>query len=392
MAGRSGIAELIVKKIMEFAAIFDFFRYLNWATLEKVFVCAVRQRLTGLSAEIAYNAMLALFPAILAIFTAISILETSVRYSLRDLAIQLQEILPEQVWNLLLNFVRDLKIERDGDWFSLSFIIAIWIFSGALGATMGALDQIRQVPIAQKRPFWKAKLVSLVLTIGTIFLLIIASFLVFIGDLAIRIALELNWRSLFLTVWKILSGPVILAVLINSSAQVYKIYQLPIDLYKKVKIIAQIIGIAVIVLLAIELFLIFINYQISSPDIKESVVSLLSDIWKLLSWPVALAIVAIAFASIYRFGPSICDRATPIFPGAILAAIFWAIVSALFRLYVSNFGNYNKVYGAVGAAIVLMLWLYISSFVMLLGYQLNVIVGEAMENNRKKTLSLPSGE
>ncbi|MDJ0713704.1 MAG: YihY/virulence factor BrkB family protein [Prochloraceae cyanobacterium] len=392
MAGRSRIAELIAKKIMGFAAIFDFFRYLNRATIEKLVVCAVRQRLTGLSAEIAYNAMLALFPAILAIFTAISIFEKSVRYSLGDLAIQLQELLPEQVWNLLLNFVLDLKIERDGDWFSLSFIVAIWIFSGALGATMGALDQIRQVPIAQKRPFWKAKLVSLVLTIGTIFLLIIASFLVFIGDLAIQIALELNWHSLFLTVWKILSGPVILAILINSSAIVYQVYQLRIDLYRKIKVIAEVIGIAIALLLAIEFFLIFINYQISSPDIKASVVSLLSYIWKLLSWPVALGIVAIAFASIYRFGPSVCDRSTPIFPGAILAAIFWAIVSALFRLYVSNFGNYNKVYGTVGAAIVLMLWLYISSFVMLLGYQLNVIVGEAMENNRKKTLNLPSGE
>ncbi len=65
-------------------------------------------------------------------------------------------------------------------------------------------------------------------------------------------------------------------------------------------------------------------------------------------------------------------------PGAILAAVFWAILSALFRLYVANFGNYNKVYGAVGAVIVLMLWLSMSAAVLLIGDQLNVTVGEDM--------------
>ena len=75
-------------------------------------------------------------------------------------------------------------------------------------------------------------------------------------------------------------------------------------------------------------------------------------------------------------------KGTPIMPGAVLAAISWAIVSALFRLYVTNFGNYNKVYGAVGAVIVLLLWLYMTSLVLLLGDQLNVTVGEAMQQGR----------
>jgi membrane protein len=74
-------------------------------------------------------------------------------------------------------------------------------------------------------------------------------------------------------------------------------------------------------------------------------------------------------------------------PGAILAAISWAILSALFRLYVANFGNYNKVYGAVGAVIVLLLWLYMTSLVLLLGDQLNVTVGEAMRKARAKAAS-----
>jgi membrane protein len=58
----------------------------------------------------------------------------------------------------------------------------------------------------------------------------------------------------------------------------------------------------------------------------------------------------------------------------------------LFRLYVSNFGNYNKVYGAVGAVIVLLLWLQMTAFVMLLGDQLNATVGEEIKVRKKKKL------
>ncbi len=79
-------------------------------------------------------------------------------------------------------------------------------------------------------------------------------------------------------------------------------------------------------------------------------------------------------------------------PGAMLAAISWAILSALFRLYVGNFGNYNRVYGAVGAVIVLLLWLYMTSLVLLLGDQLNVTVGEAIQQAKAKKGSIKAVE
>jgi membrane protein len=116
--------------------------------------------------------------------------------------------------------------------------------------------------------------------------------------------------------------------------------------------------------------------------VAHSGASLLLTLWRLLSWPLALGIIATGCAFIYRYGPSRWTKGTPIMPGAVLAAISWAIVSALFRLYVTNFGNYNKVYGAVGAVIVLLLWLYMTSLVLLLGDQLNVTVGEAMQQGR----------
>ena len=284
---------------------FRFFRHLNWATLKKTFQRVGQRRLTGLSAEMAYNAMLALFPAILAILTAIGLFQSSAK-TFEGVAKQLSEIAPQEALFLIEGFAHEISQSQNQGLFSVSFVAAIWASSGALSAAMTALDQIHQIQPEQIRPFWKAKLISIGLTIGTIVLLIIASFLVFISDLIVKLLIS-----------------------------------------------------------------------------QSGLLELLS-IWRLFSWPLALGIVASAFAFIYRYGPSRWVPGTPIMPGAMVAAVSWAIISGLFRLYVSNFGNYNKAYGAVGAVIVLMLWLYMTSLVLLIGDQLNVTVGESMRHRRKR--------
>jgi len=296
------------------ARFFRFFRYLNLVTLRKTFARAMKRRLMGLSAEMAYNAMLALFPAILAVLTAIGLFEESLQSTFRELANQLSEVAPDEALQLIRDFTKSINLTKNSGLFSLSFVVAIWAASGALSAAMNALDQIHEIPTEEARPFWKAKLISLGLTIGSILLLVIASFLVFISDWVVRMVVHQSGLSALLT------------------------------------------------------------------------------LWRLLSWPLALAIVATAFGYIYRFGPSRWNQGTPIMPGAFLAAISWAILSALFRLYVANFGNYNKVYGAVGAVIVLMLWLYMTSLVLLLGDQLNVTVGEAIQQAKAKAASLEAVE
>lgn len=277
-----------------------FFRYISWDTLKKTFVRVGEGRLMGLASEIAYNAMLSLFPAILAVLTAIGLFEESLQSTFKQLAVQLSKVAPDEALVLIRDFAREITQTKNTGLFSISFVVAIWAASGALSAAMTALDQIHQISPQQTRPFWKAKLISLGLTIGTIVLLLLASFLVFISDLILKFF------------------------------------------------------------------------------VSESGLSFLLTVWRLLSWPLALGIVSAAFAFVYRYGPSRWDSGTPMMPGAVLAAVSWAILSGLFRLYVSNFGNYNQAYGAVGAVIVLMLWLYMSALVLLIGDQLNVTVGKAM--------------
>ena len=279
---------------------FRFFRYLNWSTLKKTIAGVGEKRLLGLASEIAYNTMLSLFPAILAVLTAIGLFEESLQDTFKQLAARLSKVAPNEALVLIRDFAKEITQSKNTGLFSISFVGAIWAASGALSAAMNALDQIHQIPAEQLRPFWKSKLISLGLTIGTILLLLLASFLVFISDLILQ-------------------------------------------------------------------FL-----------VRQSGFSILLTVWRLLSWPLALGIVSVAFAFVYRYGPSRWIRGTPVLPGAVLAAVSWAILSGLFRLYVSNFGNYNKAYGAVGAVIVLMLWLYLSATVVLVGDQMNVTVGEAM--------------
>jgi membrane protein len=92
----------------------------------------------------------------------------------------------------------------------------------------------------------------------------------------------------------------------------------------------------------------------------------------LLRWPLLAAAVILALSLAYTYGPS---RARAqwrwISAGAVAATVLWLIASGLFSFYVSNFGNYNETYGSLGAVVILLMWLFISAYVVLLGAELN---------------------
>lgn len=98
------------------------------------------------------------------------------------------------------------------------------------------------------------------------------------------------------------------------------------------------------------------------------------DFFSMIRWPIMFAVLLLAISLLYRWGPS---RRDPGFrwlsPGALLAAIGLVGTSALFSFYASNFANYNETYGTLGAVVVLMMWLWISAIVILLGAELNSV-------------------
>lgn len=105
--------------------------------------------------------------------------------------------------------------------------------------------------------------------------------------------------------------------------------------------------------------------------------------WEVFRWGLAFGVLTIAFSILYRFGSSFWPAHLPLVPGALIAALLWAVVSQVLRFYVSHVNNFNLTYGTLSTGIVLMLWLNLSSLVVLLGAQLNVTVGEAMQHRRE---------
>ena len=92
----------------------------------------------------------------------------------------------------------------------------------------------------------------------------------------------------------------------------------------------------------------------------------------LLGWCIAIAVLFAGVGMLYRFGPNRQSARLPwVTSGAVLAVVSWALVSIGFSYYVANFGNYNQVYGSIGAVIAMLVWLWLSSFLVLLGAAFN---------------------
>ncbi|WP_438655766.1 YihY/virulence factor BrkB family protein [Roseinatronobacter monicus] len=89
-------------------------------------------------------------------------------------------------------------------------------------------------------------------------------------------------------------------------------------------------------------------------------------------WFVSLGLVALWIWVFYRIGPNRSDNSTAVLnPGLVAAMGLWVSVSAGFSYYLSNFGNYNEIYGSIGAVVALLMWFYISAYAVLLGAVLN---------------------
>jgi membrane protein len=116
--------------------------------------------------------------------------------------------------------------------------------------------------------------------------------------------------------------------------------------------------------------------------------------WTILQWPVAFFIVATAIGLIYQFAPDADQDWQWVTPGAVAATLLWVLASLAFKLYVSNFADYNAMYGTAGAVMVVLLWFYVSALAILLGAEMNAEIehaspwgkdpGEKVPGQRKK--------
>ena len=133
------------------------------------------------------------------------------------------------------------------------------------------------------------------------------------------------------------------------------------------------IGIAGMLLVAAALMVLgpqVMSWLAGQVGLEDFVVTL----WTILRWPVVILLMMIAVAVMYYVMPDVEQKFRFITPGSVLAVVVWIVASLGFAFYVKTFADYNAMYGSIGAIIVLLLYFYISSAVLLLGAEMNAVI------------------
>ena len=103
------------------------------------------------------------------------------------------------------------------------------------------------------------------------------------------------------------------------------------------------------------------------------------EILGLLRWPVTILLLVAAVTVLYRLGPNLRIPIRWVLPGAAIFTVGWLAATWGFGFYISNFASYGATYGALGGVAILLIWFYLSSFILLVGAEINDVIAEARE-------------
>jgi membrane protein len=255
-----------------------------------------QDEILGRGAQLAYYFLLALFPALIFLTALMGLFP--LQNAMPELMSYLQNVLPEDALSLVQRYLEQVVQGSGGGLLSLGLLGALWASSSGVTAIIDSLNTVYGAK--ETRPFWKVRLVAILLTIGLAGFIIVSITLILYGeDIASWIAGYVGFGEFFELAWVV------------------------------------------------------------------------------LQWPVAIALMLFALAAMYYFCPDVEQDWRWVTPGSLLAVLLWLLVSLGFKLYVDNFGDYNKVYGSIAGVIVLMLWLYWSGITFLLGGELNAEIEKA---------------
>ncbi len=126
-------------------------------------------------------------------------------------------------------------------------------------------------------------------------------------------------------------------------------------------------------------FKLLVNYLVQE-GILYSEISIL--MLKIAKWIVLIGIVYLAFASLYYYAPASRTHYTFFSAGATLATILFLLTTQGFNFYIIHFSHYNALYGSIGAFIVVLLWIYLNSYILLIGFELNASIAQAHTQKR----------
>jgi membrane protein len=135
---------------------------------------------------------------------------------------------------------------------------------------------------------------------------------------------------------------------------------------------------SIILIIAIGLIIfgtIVVNYLVSSEIITTGA----ADLIIYGKWFVMLAMLFFGISILFHLGPALKSKWKLFTPGTIFATIFIIITSIGFNYYINHFSQYNKIYGSIGTLMIILLWMYFNSIILLTGFELNASISNAKQ-------------
>lgn len=152
----------------------------------------------------------------------------------------------------------------------------------------------------------------------------------------------------------------------------------------------QMLGVSAVLMVAMGLI---IALLLGTPTVAEDIGQLLglppwaAILWNILKWPLIAALAVLIVGMLYYYSPNVRHlRIRWVTWGALAAIVVWVLATLGFAFYVLNISHYNRVYGWLGGAIVLLLWLFLSNFVVVAGGELDAEIVRV----RQLTSGLPA--
>ena len=271
------------------------FRPLSLYTVAKFFFHEIKDgSLSNKAASLAYNFMLAIFPATIFLFTLIPYIP--IRHFQDQLLNVLAEVMPNNAFAALQSTITDIIKNQNGKLFSFGFLSTLFFATNGVNKLMQAFN--KSSLIQETRTYLRRRLIALALTVVISISLLVAIVIMIIGH-------------------KILS---------------------------------------------------FIQFVFHSNAHGWLLVT------DLLRWIVVIVIFFVTVSLLYRYGPAHKQKWKFLSPGSILATFLAVLTSLGFTFYINNFSSYNKIYGSIGTLIVVMIWLYLNSLIILIGFELNASI------------------
>ncbi|MET3576281.1 YihY/virulence factor BrkB family protein [Bhargavaea ullalensis] len=110
-------------------------------------------------------------------------------------------------------------------------------------------------------------------------------------------------------------------------------------------------------------------------------------LWNSIRWVIPPVLIFTVFTLIYWLVPDAKVKFRDAIPGGIFSTVGWILTTLGFSFYVGNFGNYSSTYGSIGGIIVLMIWMYLSAMILIIGGQINAVMQERREEKKAKEKS-----